>query len=457
MIQVPIKIYVTNQVKKAREATRSLALLSTATKNEALRAMAELLERREDAILDANRQDVDAVGKTLEGASKDKDTVKEAVKRVTLTAEMLHEIVERLRLVADLPDPVGEMATMWRRANGMQVSRMRVPIGLIGIICEQGPRAMVHMVTLCLKSGNAGVIWGGADWPQSGTMIATLLRETAEQREVPSGGITFLERTEREAPLELIRQSKSLDAMIPRGGTALRRAVMEQSRVPVLGHDLGVSSLYIDVDADLPMAQNIAVNSKVQSAAQPNSVDTMLVHHMAARAVLPALLRRLLEEFKVDVKGCPKTIALTGSQPISGHKAVVEAKEEDWSQQFLSPTLAVKMVKDMDETLEHIARYGPAHTATIVTRDYATAMRFVREVDAGAVMVNASTRLHDGAEFGMGAEIGISTTRLPARGPVSLEELTCQKYVVLGTGQLRQPHPVPVAYEDAIMLKKPLG
>lgn len=457
MVQVPIKIYVTNQIKKAREAARPLALLPTATKNEALLAMAARLEAQEEEILEANRQDIDAVGKTLAGASKDKDTVKEAVKRVTLTAEMLREVVEGFRRVAELPDPVGELATMWRRPNGMQVSRMRVPIGLIGVICEQGPAAMAPMIALCLKSGNVGVVWGGSDWPQSGTMIATLLRETAEQRGVPSGAITFLERTEREAALELIRQSKSLDAMIPRGGTALRRAVMEQSRVPVLCHDLGVSSVYIDAGADLPMAQNIVINSKVQSAAQPNSADTMLVHQMVARAVLPALIRRLLEEFKVDVKGCPKTMALTGSQPISGHKAVVEAKEEDWSQQFLSSTLAVKMVKDMDEALEHIARYGPAHTATIVTRDYATAMRFVREVDAGAIMVNASTRLHDGVEFGMGGEIGISTTRLPARGPVSLEELTCQKYVVLGTGQLRQPHPVPVAYEDAIMLKKSLG
>jgi glutamate-5-semialdehyde dehydrogenase len=235
----------------------------------------------------------------------------------------------------------------------------------------------------------------------------------------------------------------------------LRKTVVELSRIPVLGDDLGVSHVYVDAEADIPLAQNVVVNSKAQEVSAANTVDTLLVHQGIARQLVSALVLRLLNEFKVDVRGCPKTLALTGMQALSNYRSVKEATEEDWGRQFQSPVLAVKIVKDVGEAVEHVNRYGPGHTAAIVTRDYATAMRFAREVDSSAVLINASTRLHDGQEFGLGGQVGVSLSRVHARGPVGLEDLTCLRYVVFGTGQLRHPHPVPVPYEDAIMLKRP--
>jgi glutamate-5-semialdehyde dehydrogenase len=454
MVEVPAKIYVSNLAKRAREAARPMALLSSGIKAKALTLMGERLSAEAAAILEANRQDVESIGTHLEQGS-DKDSVKAAVDRVRLTPDAIRALADRISQIAELPDPVGEVTRMWRQPNDLQVSRVRVPIGVIGIVSDSGPTVTAEALALCLKSGNVSVVRGGPEWSRSGTLIATLLRDAAEQAGVPAGGVAFIERPEREAVLELLRQTKCLDAVVSRGSAGLRQTVMEQSRVPVLCHDLGVCRIYVDVDADLPLAQNIVVNSKVQLPAASNAVDTLLVHQSIARTLVPALVRRLLDEFKVQVKGCPKTITLTGSQSLTGYQAVTEATEEDWSRQFQSKTIALKLVKDMDEALDHLARYGPSHTDTIVTRDYSRAMRFAREADSSAVLVNASTRLHDGALLGLGGEIGISTARLHARGPLALEELTCQKYVVLGTGQLRQPHPVPVAYEDAIMLKRP--
>ena len=316
---------------------------------------------------------------------------------------------------------------------------------------------MVESFALCLKFGNVCIFRGAPEWIRTNTVIVTALREAAEGAGVPAGALTFVERSEKEGALELMRLHTLLDAFIPRGGPGLRKTALDQVRVPVLCHESGVSTVYVDVDVDLPMAQNLVINAKLQQPSASNSVDTLLVQQATARPLLPALIRRLIEEFKVDILGCPKTVALIGSQAMTGHKSVEPIKEEDWSRQFQSNTLAVKMVTDMDEALAHIARYGPAHTCAIATRDYATAMRFAREVDAAAVLINASTRLHDGEEFGLGGQIGLATGRVHARGPIGLEALTCPKYVVLGTGQLRQPHPVPETYEDAIMLRKGLA
>jgi glutamate-5-semialdehyde dehydrogenase len=454
MVEVPTKMYIERLAKQAREAMRPLALLATTVKNRALVAMAERLERDTDRILEANRDDVEAVGKTLEGESN-KDRVKAAVERTRLTAEDLQGMARGLRAIAELPDPVGEVMQMWQQSDGMQVSRVRVPIGVLAIVSELGPAVTVNAAGMCLKSGNVCILRGGAEWHRSGRLIADGLREAAEQVGVPKGALCFVERPEREAALELLRQTRFVDAIIPRGGNALRKAVLEQSRLPVLCHDGGVSTVYVDADADLPLAQNIVVNAKIQKPSATNAADTLLIHQTTARTLLPGLSRRLLDEFKVQVRGCPKTIALTGSQSVPGYQHVQPAGEEDWAQQFQSATLAVKIVADMDAALDHIAQYGPCRSAAIVTRDYATAMRFAREVDAAAVLVNASTRLHEAEPLGLHAEIGVSTMRLHARGPVTLEGLTCHKYMVLGTGQLRHPHPVPQAYEDAIMLKRP--
>jgi glutamate-5-semialdehyde dehydrogenase len=440
--------------KKAREAAKAMALLATPVKDKALRAMADRLEEGQDQILAINKQDSEEVGKPLLETVTNKDVIREAVERVRLTADSIKEMAEGLRRVADLPDPVGEVTRIWRRPNGMEVSRMRVPIGVIGIVSELAPKVMTDSIALCLKSGNVCIFRGAPEWLRTNTAIVTILREAAEGAGVPAGAIAFVERPEKEGALELMRLHTLLDAFIPRGGPGLRKTVLDQVRVPVLCHDGGISTIYVDKDVDLPLAQNLVVNAKVQQPGASNSADTLLVHQTTARPLLPALIRRLIEEFKIDVRGCPKTVALIGSQPMTGHKSVEQAAEEDWSRQFQSKTLAVKMVVDAEEALAHIARYGPAHSCSIATRDYATAMRFAREVDAAAVLINASTRLHDGEEFGLGGQMGVATGRTHERGPIGLEGLTCQKYVVLGTGQLRHPHPVPVTYEDAIMLKK---
>ena len=450
MVEVPVKIYIANIAKKARQAARAMGLLSGAVKNKALQKMADRVEAGEGELLDANQQDVETVGKNL-----DREAAREAVERVRLLHDAIKAMAEGLRHVADLPDPVGEVTSMHQRPNGMQVSRVRTPIGVIGMISEFGPQVTAGSVALCLKSGNVCVFRGASEWIRTNTKLANILRDAAEEAGVPAGAITFVERPEKEAAIELLRQTQYLDAVIPRGGAGLRKTVIEQTRVPILSHDGGLSYVYIDAEADLPLAQNVVVNSKAQHPSASGSADTLLVHRSTARSLIPPLICRLSDEFKVEVRGCPKTLAITGPQSLASYKEVKAATEDDWTKQFVAPILAVKIVHDVDEALDHIARYGVIHTASIVTRDYATAMRFTQEVDAAAVLVNASTRLHDGEEFGFGGQIGISTMRTHARGPIALEQLTCHKYVVLGTGQLRQPHPVPVTYEDAIMLKRP--
>jgi glutamate-5-semialdehyde dehydrogenase len=281
------------------------------------------------------------------------------------------------------------------------------------------------------------------------------MREVLERCGLPRGAWIFVERPEKEVALEIIRSGKYLDAIIPRGGAGLRNAVLEQAKVPVLCHDGGLTHLYVDGDTDIPMAQNLVINSKAQSAGAPNALDTLLVEQVIGRQFLPPLINRLLNEFKIEVRGCPKTIALMGQMAMSGHTAIIPATDADWRTQFQGPVLAVKMVEHLDEALAHLVDHGPCLTAGVATTNYELAMRFAREVDASAVLVNASSRLNAGDSYGMGPDIGLSTARLHAKGPIGLEQLTCEKYVVLGSGQLRLPHPVPETYFDAIMLKRP--
>jgi glutamate-5-semialdehyde dehydrogenase len=450
MVEVPVKLYIGSLLKQAKEAVHPTALLASATKTAALTALAERLTEQEEALLEANRLDVEAVGKGLE-----REAARRAVERLRLHADDVKRMADSLRRVAELPDPVGQVTGMQTRPNGMQVSRVRAPIGVVAVISELGPGIMLQTLALCLKSGNPCIYRGSADWTRTVSHLAESIAATYAAAGVPAGAVAIVNRPEKEAALELIRQPKFIDAVVARGGVGLQKTVMEQSRVPVLCHDGGISHLYIDGDADLPMAQNLVINSKVQDPGAGNAIDTLLVHQGIARTLLPALVRRLLEEFKVDVHGCPKTIAITGSVPISGHKSVVAATDEDWDRQFRERDVAVRVVADYDDALAHIRAHGPSHSDAIITRSYTTAMRFAREVDAQTVLINASTRLDDGEEYGEGPELGYSPFRLHARGPLTLERLTCERQVVLGTGQLRQPHPVPVAYEDAIMLKRP--
>ena len=413
--------YVLELVSKAQRATRRLASLSTSTKNQALLAMADALEAKSDELLAANERDLEAFGT----ASGNKATAD----RLRLTEKRIGEMAAGIREVEKLPDPVGMMATMWTRPNGMQVGRIRVPIGVIGIIYESRPNVTADSAALCLKSGNVCVLRGGSEAIHSNTAIAKILCEASEQAGVPSGAITFIDRADRELVPVLLKQDRFIDLIIPRGGESLMRLIAEHSTIPVVKHDAGVCHVYVDAEADPAMAEAICVNAKAQRPSTCNAMETLLIHQSIARTVLPKLAQSL-QAASVELRGCPKTCQLIPK--------VKPAGEQDYGQEFLDLILAVKIVKNMDEAMEHIAQYGSRHTEAIVTSDYGHAMRFLKEVDASAVLVNASTRLNDGYQFGLGAEIGISTSRIHARGPMGLEELTCSKFIVLGSGQLRE-------------------
>ncbi|HXX76441.1 MAG TPA: glutamate-5-semialdehyde dehydrogenase [Nitrospiraceae bacterium] len=417
----PIPEYVIELVTRARNAAGRLATLSTSVKNQALTAMADALEEQTEALLAANEQDLEAFG-----TAPDK---KPMADRLRLTKERITEMAAGIREVAKLPDPVGDMSRMWTRPNGMHVGRVRVPIGVIGIIYESRPNVTADSAALCLKSGNACVLRGGSEAIHSNTAIANVLSQTAEKFGIPAGAITFVERPDRELIPILLKQDRHIDLIIPRGGESLMRIVMEHATIPVIKHDAGVCHTYVDSDADPVMAERVCFNAKVQRPATCNAMETLLVHQGIARTWLAPFIEKLMAA-KVEVRGCPKTCQLA--------PAAKPASEADFGKEFLDLTLAVKVVKNMDEAMEHITRYGSRHTESIITTDYAKAMRFLREVDASAVLVNASTRLNDGFQFGLGAEIGISTSRIHARGPMGLEELTCFKFIVMGSGQLRE-------------------
>ncbi len=418
---VPVLDYVLKLTLKAKQASRRLASLPTATKDQALLAMAEALEAKVDELLAANDQDL----KAFEMSS----ATKAVADRLRLTEKRIAEMAAGIREVAKLPDPLGTMSAMWTRPNGMKVGRVRVPIGVIGIIYESRPNVTADSAALCLKSGNVCVLRGGSEAIQSNTAIATILSEASEKTGIPPGAITFVDRTDREVVPLLLKQDRFIDLIIPRGGESLMKLIGEHSTIPVVKHDAGVCHIYVDADADSVMAENICVNAKVQRPSTCNAMETLLIHQSVARTLLSKLAPSLTAA-KVEIRGCPKTCQLIpGAKP---------ASEQDYGKEFLDLILAVKIVKNMDEAMEHIAQYGSRHTEAIVTSDYGRAMRFLKEVDAGAVLVNASTRLNDGYQFGLGAEIGISTSRIHARGPMGLKELTCSKFIVLGGGQLRE-------------------
>jgi len=411
--------YVIQKASQAKAAARKLATLPTAVKNQALLAMADALESREADLLEANKKDVVAAT----GLSK------AAIDRLTLNQKRIQEMAAGLREVAALPDPVGEVIKVWRRPNGMTVSRVRVPIGVIGIIYEARPNVTADAASLCLKSGNAVVLRGGSEAIQSNAAIVRVLMEAGEKAGIPAGAITFIDNPDRQVSTLLLKQDKLIDLIIPRGGESLMQFIMKESTIPVIKHDKGVCHTYVDDKADLTMAEAICFNAKVQRPGTCNAMETLLVHQAVAPTFLPPLITRY-KEASVEVRGCPKTVKLVpGIKP---------AADSDWGTEFLDLILAVRVVDDLEQAMAHIARYGSQHSEAIVTQDQQRATRFLNEVDAAAVFHNASTRLHDGYQFGLGAEIGISTTRIHARGAMGLEELTSTKFVVLGTGQLRE-------------------
>jgi glutamate-5-semialdehyde dehydrogenase len=407
-------------VREAREASPALARATTAQKNQILAGMAERLRAQAGAILEVNRQDVDAARHAGFGQA--------LVDRLTLNDARLGEMIESIRAVAALPDPVGSEIRRWRRDDGLQIRKVRVPLGVVGIIYESRPNVTSDCAALCLKSGNAAVLRGGSETFRSNRAIARALQEAVAAGGLPAGAVTLIPVAERAGVDVMLTLEGLIDVIIPRGGEALIRKIAETSRIPVIKHAKGVCHVYVDAAADPAMAQAIVLNAKCQRPATCNAMETLLVHERLASSWLPEMVRQL-QAAGVEVRGCERT-----RQTAPGAAAATEA---DWSTEYLALTLSVRVVRSLEEAMAHIARYGSAHSDAIVTQDEAAAARFLRDVDSAAVFANASTRLSDGYQFGLGAEIGISTDRLHARGPMGLEELTTYKYVVVGAGHLR--------------------
>jgi len=416
-----IKQFVSEKAQKAKAASRKLANISTEIKNNALFKMAAGLEKEAEKLISENRKDL--------AEAEKKGLSKAMIDRLTLNPDRIKAMSDGLREVAALPDPVGEVLRMWRRPNGMEVGRMRVPIGLIGIIYESRPNVTADSAALCLKSGNGVLLRGGSEAVHSNNAIVEVLSKAGAEAGIPEGAVSFIENPDRACVMEMLKLNQYVDLIIPRGGEGLIRMVSENSTIPVIKHDKGICHVYVDSKADLGMAEEICFNAKVQRPGTCNAMETMLVHQDVAKTFLPAIIGRM-KQAGVEIRGCAKTRAIVPD--------VTVATDKDWDTEYNDLVLNVKTVASMEDAMNHIAAHGSQHSEAIVTNDYQNARRFQREVDASAVFVNASTRLNDGFEFGLGAEIGISTTRIHARGPMGLEELTSTKFIVLGNGQVRK-------------------
>ena len=406
--------------REARAASRALAAAATDTKNRALLAMAEALDTEREHLMAENAKDL-AAGRAngLDAALLD---------RLALKPVTIDGMIEGLRQVAALPDPCGAITDLNYRPSGIQVGRMRVPLGVIGIIYESRPNVTIEAASLCLKSGNAAILRGGSEAIHSNRAIAGCLKSGLIRAGLPETSVQVVNTTDRAAVGQLITMPEYVDVIVPRGGKGLIERISREAQVPVIKHLDGICHVYVDDQADLEQALRIALNAKTHRYGVCNAMETLLV----ARSVAAQLLPRLAEAYAekgVELRGCRATCELIDAKP---------ATEEDWATEYLAPILAIRLVEGMEQAMEHIARYSSQHTEAIVTRDYARARRFLTEVDSSSVMVNASTRFADGFEYGLGAEIGISTDKLHARGPVGLEGLTSQKWVVLGDGQIRE-------------------
>ncbi|OGW53427.1 MAG: glutamate-5-semialdehyde dehydrogenase, partial [Nitrospirae bacterium RBG_13_43_8] len=393
-----IKEYVSKKAREAKEGAKALAKLSSKEKNTILQTMAEALKKKAKTLIAENQKDLELAG--------EKGLSKALIDRLTLNQKRIDEMAKGLMEVRALPDPVGEIVKMWKRPNGMTVGKMRVPIGVIGIIYESRPNVTVDATGLCLKAGNSVVLRGGSEAINSNKAIVEVLRNVARKEALHEGVITFIDIPEREAVMEMLKLEGIIDLIIPRGGEGLIRTVTENSRIPVLKHYKGVCHVFVDGNADLIMAEEICFNAKVQRPGTCNAMETMLVDESVAVGFLPIMLKKF-EDAGVTLKGCPNTLSL--------YPNIVEVTDEDYYKEYLDLILNVRIVKDMDEAIGHIAQYGSSHSDAIVTKDYEKAMRFLKEVDSSAVFVNASTRLNDGYQFGLGAEIGISTDKIHSR------------------------------------------
>ena len=414
-----IKTYMQDLGQQARDASLAMARASTAAKNQALLSIADHILARQDGLLNANEEDTRAAA-DLDPALRD---------RLALNGKRIAAMAEGLRQVAQLTDPIGEISDLRYRPTGIQVGTMRVPLGVVGIIYESRPNVTADAAALCLKAGNAVILRGGSEALHSNQAIAACIHEGLKQAGLPQAAVQVVETTDRAAVGELVTMNRHVDLIVPRGGKGLIERISREARIPVLKHLDGVCHVYVDERADLDKAVRIAFNAKCQRYGTCNTMETLLLHQGIAAAAL-AKLAPMYQEQKVELRGCDRTCKLV--------PAAIAASEEDWASEYLAPILSVRIVDDLDQAMDHIRRYGSQHTDSIVTEDISRARRFLTEVDSSSVMVNASTRFADGFEYGLGAEIGISTDKFHARGPVGLEGLTTRKWIVLGDGHIRE-------------------
>ena len=418
-------------LRGAKEASLALANISSGQKNKALSGMAQALLKNTEYLLSENAKDVSAArdsAKAFAESSKNKRQPAFLLDRLTLTEKRIKEMAESIKQVADLKDPVGKILRQWKRPNGLVIKKVAVPMGVIGIIYESRPDVTSDCASLCLKSGNACVLRGGSEAINSNLAIHRTITKGLKKFGIPEAAVTMIDVTERSAVESLLKQDSLIDVVIPRGGESLIRYVAENSLIPVIKHYKGVCHLYVDKDADLKMALDIMLNAKVQRPAVCNAIEKMLVHKSIAGKFLPEAAR-LLDDAGVELRGCDKTLKIL--------RGIKKAKELDWYEEYLDLILAIIIVNNADEAINHINKYGSRHSDAIVTRNKKTAGKFLQEVDSACVYHNASTRFTDGYQFGMGAEIGISTDKIHARGPMALEELCTYKYIVFGSGQTR--------------------
>lgn len=415
-----IKEQISLMAKTAKEMAPAIATAKTDAKNKALKKIAQGLKDQLASLLEANAKDV--------AYAQEKGLSKAMIDRLTLTEDRVEGMINNLYEVIALPDPVGNITKMWLRPNGLKVGRMRIPLGVIGMIYEARPDATIEAAALCLKAGNVVILRGGSEAINSNIILGNIMTAALVKAGLPEKAIQVVPITDRDAVLALLEMEEYIDLIIPRGGEGLIRFVTEHAKMPVLKHYKGVCHVYVDDKADLEKAKKICFNAKVQRPGVCNAMETLLVHEGIAEKFLPDMLKTF-SQAGVEIRGCPKTCNLFPSA-----KA---ATEEDWPAEYLDLILAVKIVADMEEAINHIAKYGSNHTEAIVTENYSRAWEFLEKVDASVVLVNASTRFNDGNQLGLGSEIGISTSKLHAYGPMSLEELTTTKFIVFGEGQIR--------------------
>jgi len=425
MTEFDLPAYMTRVGQQARAASRAMARASTADKNRALLTIAAAIRRDADKLKAVNARDVERARANGQDAA--------FVDRLTLSDKAIDTMATGLEQIAALPDPIGEISNMKFRPTGIQVGQMRVPLGVIGIIYESRPNVTIDAAALCLKSGNATILRGGSEAIESNTALAALVAEGLANAGLPAEAVQVIETTDRAAVGRLITMTEYVDVIVPRGGKSLIARLIEEGRVPMIKHLDGICHVYVDDDADLEKAVRVCDNAKTQRYAPCNTMETLLVSRQIAATVLPPLCR-IYQEKGVELRVCADTRATLEA---AGFKGLVDATEEDWRLEYLAPVLAIRTVDGLDAAIAHINTYGSAHTDSIITENYSTGMRFLREVDSASVMINASTRFADGFEYGLGAEIGISNDKLHARGPVGLEGLTSLKYVVFGHGEIR--------------------